>query len=110
MKLPTFALGLLGFPLIAVAQSDERYQCTMGDSTRRVVIERQGSEPVPCEVAYYKDNEAPGERQVLWNASVDAAYCGARAAEFVSRLEGMGWSCVAAAPADEAATSEEEAE
>lgn len=110
MKLPAFALGLLGFPLLAVAQSDERYQCTMGDLTRRVVIERQGSEPVPCDVAYYKDVEAPGERQVLWNAAVDTSYCGSRAAEFVSRLEGLGWSCVAAAPSDEVATSEDEAE
>ena len=108
MKLPTFVLGLLGFPLIAVAQSDERYQCTMGDLTRRVAIEREGSAPVPCEVAYYKDSEAPGERQVLWNAASDTSYCGARAAEFVSRLEGLGWNCVAAAPADAAAASEDD--
>ncbi|MGD8340510.1 MAG: hypothetical protein PVH89_06980 [Gammaproteobacteria bacterium] len=110
MKLQSFALALAMVPVIAAAQSDERYQCTMGELTRRVAIERQGDAPVPCEVAYYKDSEAPGERQVLWNAAVDTSYCGSRAAEFVSRLEGLGWSCVAAAPAEESARSEDAAE
>ena len=110
MKLQFFAFALATIPVIAVAQPDDRYECTMGELTRRVVIERQGGAPVPCEVVYYKDSEAPGERQVLWNAAVDASYCGARATEFAARLEGLGWSCVAAAPQEEPATSEDAAE
>jgi hypothetical protein len=44
-------------------------------------------------VHYYKDTEMPGERQVLWRAQSEEGYCEARAAEFVERLRGMGWTC-----------------
>ena len=97
MKLHQAVYSLLMIPLVSVAQSTDSYVCTMGDLTRRVAVERQGTAPVPCEVAYYKDSEAPGQRQALWNAQNDASYCGARAAEFVTRLEGFGWQCMAAA-------------
>ena len=96
MKLLPPFFALLALPLVAVAQSDGSYQCTMGDLVRRVVVERQGSAPVPCEVAYYKDTEASGQRQVLWSAEHDPEYCSARASEFRSKLEGMGWQCSAA--------------
>ena len=96
MKSLTPFFALICVPLIAVAQSNQAYECTMGGLVRRVVVEREGSAPVPCEVAYYKDTEAPGERQALWNADNEVGYCGARASEFVSRLEGLGWQCAAA--------------
>ena len=105
LRLPFFAL--LTFPLIAVAQSADSYVCTMGELTRRVAVERSGSTPAACEVAYYKDSEAPGERQVLWNAQNDGSYCGARATEFVSQLEGWNWQC-AAASMEPATTAENE--
>jgi hypothetical protein len=108
MKLQTTAFALLTIPLIATAQSGDSFECMMGTLTRRVVIERQGSAAAPCEVAYYKDSEAPGERQALWNAQVDGSYCSARATEFVARLEGFGWNCVAAAPIGEAARNEDD--
>jgi hypothetical protein len=50
---------------------------------------------VPCEVHYYKDTEAPGEKQVLWTASTEAGYCAARAEEFVAKLREWGWECTA---------------
>lgn len=98
MKTRLIFLAWLAIPVTVVAQMNDSYTCTMGDATRRVVIEREGSAPVPCEVAYYKDTEAPGEREVLWNAQNDASYCGERSADFVSQLEGWGWQCDATEP------------
>jgi hypothetical protein len=95
-------VAALSIPITAFAQSGESYECTMGSLVRRVAIEREGSAPVPCEVAYYKDSEAPGQREVLWSAQNDTAYCGARISEFVSRLGDLGWQCsVSTAPATE---------
>jgi hypothetical protein len=106
MKSHVIVFALLAMPMIAVAQSNETHRCTMGDLVRRVSIEREGSAPVPCEVAYYKDTEAAGQRQVLWNAQNDAGYCEARRDEFVSQLEGWGWQCVAASAAPAGAGNE----
>jgi hypothetical protein len=108
MKLHTFFFALLTVPLIAAAQSNDSYECTMGDLVRRVSVDREGSAPVPCEVAYYKATEAPGERQVLWSAANDAGYCDARAAELVSRLEGWGWQCAEANAESEAVEAEDD--
>lgn len=110
MKSLTTILALLALPLIAVAQSNESYECTMANLVRRVAVEREGSAPVPCEVAYYKDTESSGARQVLWSAEHDATYCGARASEFVARLEGLGWQCMATSAQSDSATSEDDAD
>ena len=75
------------------AQSQTSYQCTMGELTRRVEIMHETGATVPCEVHYYKDTEAPGERQVLWRAMSEEGYCEAKTTEFVARLSGMGWNC-----------------
>ncbi|HEY5566795.1 MAG TPA: hypothetical protein VIM81_06075 [Gammaproteobacteria bacterium] len=80
-------------PLTALAQSSDTYQCTMGGLTRRVEVAHETSAPVPCEVRYHKDDEAPGAPQVLWSASNEAGYCESQAEGFVARLEGMGWQC-----------------
>jgi hypothetical protein len=80
-------------PAIAFAQSSDTYQCTMGDLTRRVEIARESGAPVPCEVLYFKDSEAPGERQVLWSAANEAGYCESQAQGFVEKLQGLGWEC-----------------
>ena len=42
---------------------------------------------------YYKDSEAPGERQVLWTADNESGYCESKTEEFIDKLEGWGWSC-----------------
>lgn len=80
-------------PIVALGQSSDTYQCTMGDLTRRVEIARSSGSPVPCEVLYFKDTEAPGQRQVLWSAANEAGYCEAQAQGFVAKLEGLGWEC-----------------
>jgi hypothetical protein len=103
MKRRILVLSLcLTCPFAALAQSVMSYECTMPNLTRRVVIERSGPESVPCEVAYYRVDEAPGERQVLWNAVNEAGYCEAKAQSFVAQLEGWGWQCQS--NADAAAT------
>ena len=65
----------------------------MSGLTRRVEIAREGGSSVPCEVLYFKDSEAPGERQVLWSATNEAGYCETQAQGFVAKLEGLGWEC-----------------
>ena len=94
MQRVVLALALSAvLPLSAIAQSTTTYQCTMGGNTRRVELVHLRPERVPCEVLYFKDTEAPGERELLWSADVDVGYCEARAAEFVTQLEELGWSC-----------------
>ena len=80
-------------PSLASAQGMTAYHCTYGDLVRRVEIVTEPGVFVPCEVHYYKDSEAPGERQVLWSASQDAAYCEQKTSEFVGKLLGWGWTC-----------------
>jgi hypothetical protein len=88
-----FSFLAAAMPIVAFAQSTDTYQCTMSGLTRRVEIAREGDSPVPCEVLYFKDSEAPGERQVLWSAANESGYCEAQAQGFVERLEGLGWEC-----------------
>lgn len=80
--------------------------CTSGDVVRRVVVEVGDlNTGLPCEVVYWKDNEAPGVRRVLWNARSDASFCDGKAAGLVDKLSTAGWNCgnsaadAAAAPA-----------
>lgn len=90
-----FCTALL-LPAAAVATD---YQCAYGDKQRRIEIVYEPGRAVPCEVHYYKDTEAPGEREVLWRAQNEAGYCEARTEELVARLRGHGWECEAAVDA-----------
>lgn len=80
-------------PVLAFSQDQQKYQCTSGELTRRVEIFSEPGVAVPCEVHYYKDTEAPGERQVLWRAQNDAAYCASKTQDFIAKLTEMGWNC-----------------
>jgi len=113
----TFLMSLI--PGLVCAEGSETYQCTYGDLQRRVEILRETAAQVPCEVHYYKDSEAPGERQVLWSATNEVGYCENNAEELVAKLEGWGWDCgqgeaqesMPAEPDDtEALTTDEESE
>lgn len=77
-------------PVIAFGQE---YRCAQGDLQRRVSIVHEAGVTVPCEVHYYKDTEAPGEREVLWSAQNESGYCEARTEEFIEKLRGWGWNC-----------------
>ena len=82
-------------PLLASAQSSDDYRCTFDGMVRRVQIVYETGVAVPCEVHYYKDTEAPGEREVLWQAFNESGYCESQTRDFVAQLEGWGWQCEA---------------
>ena len=99
-------------PFASLAQ--DNYQCSNGDLKRRVEIVYETGVAVPCEVHYYKDTEAPGERQVLWRAMSEEGYCEQKTREFVVQLAAWGWSCghqnadaEPVAPPEESAATEE---
>ena len=103
-------------PSLIFAQEPQNFRCTHGDLQRRVEILYEPGVAVPCEVHYFKDTEAPGERQVLWRALNEEGYCERKTAEFISKLKGLGWSCeqdadaepdMAATPAEESAAAAE---
>ena len=75
------------------AQDPQSYRCSYGDLQRRVEILSEPGVSVPCEVHYYKDTEAPGERQVLWSASNEVGYCEQKTREFIVKLQDWGWDC-----------------
>lgn len=71
-----------------------RYLCELQGVTRRVEIDYESADAaVPCSVNYFKDSEAPGEVNTLWNASNIEGYCEEKAAGFVDKLKSWGWSC-----------------
>lgn len=91
-------------PCIAMGQGSGSYQCTLGDQVRRVQILSEPGATVPCEVHYYKDTEAPGDKQVLWSATSQEGYCESQTEEFIAKLQAWGWDCgqvAAAMPAPE---------
>ena len=89
-------------PALAAAQGATNYQCSYGELQRRVEILTEPGVTVPCEVHYYKDTEAPGERQVLWSASSEEGYCERKTQEFIGQLLSWGWSCSTGSDAPEA--------
>ena len=89
---PLFVVCLL-LPSLSFAQDINNYQCSLDELTRRIEILHEPGMSVPCEVHYYRDTESPGEDQVLWSAQNEAGYCESKAAEFVEKLRGMGWTC-----------------
>lgn len=93
MKKSSLFIVLYVLPNLVFAQGTANYECSLDEVTRRVEILSEPGQAVPCEVHYYKDTENPGEDQVLWSAQNEAGYCEAKAAEFVERLRGMGWTC-----------------
>jgi len=82
-------------PLAASAQDAPEVRCVQGDLQRRVAIFYETGVDVPCEVHYFKDTEAPGQREVLWRALSQSGYCESQAESFVDKLIGWGWICTA---------------
>ena len=101
-------LSAVAMPGLSLAQDSNNFQCSHGDLQRRVEIVYETGVTVPCEVHYYKDTEAPGERQVLWRALQQEGYCESQAQQFITQLASWGWDCTAsgAAAPDEAGESE----
>ncbi len=105
-------LTAAALPGLALAQDQNSYQCSHGDLQRRVEIVYETGVTVPCEVHYYKDTEAPGERQVLWRALRQEGYCEEKTRDFVTQLGSWGWDCTqsSGATSEEAQEPEETAE
>lgn len=98
-------------PATLFAQGHPSYRCTMGELTRRIEVMHETGVSVPCEVHYYKDTEAPGERQVLWRAMSEEGYCEAKTTEFIAKLSGMGWNCgESSSMGEDAGTDDEDAD
>lgn len=108
ISLTVFVAAIL--PFTSSAQNQNNYQCSNGDLQRRVEIVYETGVTVPCEVHYYKDTEAPGERQVLWRAMREEGFCEEKTREFIAQLTAWGWHCDHqgnGAAADEAAEPDE---
>jgi hypothetical protein len=101
-------LPCVTFPIVAMGQGSGSYQCTLGDQVRRVEILSEPGATVPCEVHYYKDTEAPGDKQVLWSAANQEGYCESQTEAFIAKLQGWGWDCGQGAPAMPAPEAEVE--
>ncbi len=99
-------LAAMVLPGFAVAQEPNNYQCSHGDLQRRVQVVYETGVTVPCEVHYYKDTEAPGERQVLWRALNQEGYCEEKTREFITKLGSWGWSCTETSSAAPEASEE----
>jgi len=64
--------------------------CTHGDQERIITVVYDNDETdTVCEVTYEKSTGI----QTLWTANNDRDYCKERAAEFVEKQEGWGWTC-----------------
>lgn len=87
------ALSALLLPVALFAQNPSDFECSFGDLDRRLVIVSEPGVSVPCEVHYYKDDESPGEHQVLWRATNEAGYCERQADQFKLKLIEWGWTC-----------------
>lgn len=84
---------------IAKAESEAGYAgqettCKQDSRVRKVKVaykdEAAGND---CSVTYRKDSEDPGAEKVLWSAQKQPDYCKEKAASFVEKLQGMGWTC-----------------
>lgn len=109
LRLVFLPLSLIVFCTLAQAQDDEmvseessesvsivsvRYLCELQGLVRRVEVDYESTDAsVPCSVNYFKDTEAPGEVNTLWNATNIEGYCEEKAAGFIEKLKSWGWSC-----------------
>lgn len=73
----------------AQAETGDRTLCRYGNQTRIIEVKYPGEGQIPCEVHYSKDSGS----QVLWSAQTEGGYCEQKAAEFVEKQRGWGWTC-----------------
>jgi hypothetical protein len=86
--------GCLALALLATRALAEEFHCQRGDLVRRIEVQfADDADRLPCEVVYWRDDEAPGQPEALWNAEHELGYCRDKAREMADRLEDAGWSC-----------------
>jgi hypothetical protein len=87
-------LSSLAVSLVAARAMAEEFQCQRGDLVRRIEVQfADDADRLPCEVVYWRDDEAPGQPQALWNAEHQLGYCRDKAREMAERLQDSGWAC-----------------
>lgn len=89
MKTLLFASLLALTASTALAMENQKTVCTHGSQQRIIEIVYTGQGEVPCEVHYTKDSGT----QVLWQAQGEAGYCEEKAAAFIEKQRGWGWTC-----------------
>ena len=82
-------LFILAMAFSAISWADESFVCTNGESQRIVEIVYMSDQQVPCEVRYTKGDTV----QTLWVAENQIGYCEEKAAAFIEKQEGWGWTC-----------------
>lgn len=83
------ACFMAGVSTSAIAIENQKTMCTHGNQTRVIEVVYTTDNNVPCSVEYTK---AEGTK-TLWSAQNKVGYCENKAAEFVSKQVGWGWSC-----------------
>jgi hypothetical protein len=95
---PRSALAALGLMIVLAplgAARGEEFRCRRDDDVRRIELRfADDADRLPCEVVYWRDTEAPGQSETLWNAENQIDFCVDKAQVMVERLEGAGWACM----------------
>ena len=73
----------------AMAIENQTTVCSHGNNIRIVEVVYSGESNVPCEVQYTKE----AGTKTLWSAANKAGFCESKAAAFVEKQKGWGWSC-----------------
>lgn len=77
----------------AHAIENQKTVCSHGNQTRVIEVVYTSEDTVPCEVRYSKEEGTT----TPWSANNLAGYCEEKAAAFVEKQQGWGWSCELAA-------------
>ncbi len=75
------------------AIENQKTVCSHGNQTRVIEVVYTSEDNVPCEVRYSKEEGTT----TPWSANNLAGFCEEKAAAFVEKQQGWGWSCELAA-------------
>ena len=77
------------------AIENQKTVCSHGNQMRVIEVVYTSEDNVPCEVRYSKEEGTT----TPWSANNLAGFCEEKAAAFVAKQQGWGWSCELAATA-----------
>ena len=89
MKKIILSSAILALAASFSASADTTYSCKHDSSERLITVAYPEGGELPCEVQYTKGDDI----QILWNAKNVKGYCEEKAAAFVDKQTGWGWSC-----------------
>ncbi len=85
----------LSFTIISICSEAEatRFECTAGNLTRTISVERQHQGwDIPCKVKYDKPFE--GGVSYPWESENTKGYCHEKSEFLAEKLKKLGWECV----------------